>query len=53
MGFPLLGPQLPTATHAVSDVHDTPNSELLFDLLGLGVVWTVQVAPFQTSARVL
>ena len=39
----------PTAVHAVADVHDTPNSMVSPTF---GVLWIVQVVPFQRSARV-
>jgi hypothetical protein len=42
----------PTAVHAVLEVHDTPFSWLP-SKLGLGVLWIVQLVPFQTSANAL
>ena len=44
--------ELPTAVHAVEDVHETPDSELAAAPLGLGVESSIQVVPFQPSARV-
>jgi 1-acyl-sn-glycerol-3-phosphate acyltransferase len=32
-------------------MHETPDSELLVVPEGLGVDWTIQLVPFQTSAR--
>jgi len=43
--LPMLGPDSPTAVHAVADVHETA-----FRLPPLGVVWVVQVLPSQRSA---
>jgi hypothetical protein len=40
---------VPTAVHAVADVHDTPLSALK---LRAGVSWIVQLTPFQRSASV-
>src|SRR5271155_297329 len=45
-------PALPTAVHEVADQHDTPNRVLPGSLAGLGVGWTLQLWPFQCSARV-
>jgi hypothetical protein len=42
----------PTAVHAVADGHDTPPRTLLVAPAGLGVVWIVQLVPFQASANV-
>ena len=42
----------PTAVHAVVEVHDTPARVAVSNRLGLGVVWTDQVVPFQPSANV-
>jgi hypothetical protein len=41
--------ELPTAVHAVLDVHDTPESGAPD---GLGVVWIDQLVPFHCSASV-
>jgi hypothetical protein len=35
----------------VAEVQETPDSALMSAPLGLGVVWTVQVVPFHTSAK--
>ena len=43
----------PTAVHAVFALHDTPSNLAAVVPAGLGVVWTVQVAPFHRSASVL
>ena len=42
----------PTASHDDADLHETSLSWLAVAPLGLGVLWTDQVPPFQTSARV-
>ena len=42
----------PTAVHAVLDVHDTDERELVLAPLGAEVGSIVHVAPFQTSAKV-
>src|SRR5205807_1475484 len=43
----------PTAVHAVAALHDTPVSDALTVPVGSGVVWTVQLVPFQRSATTL
>jgi len=47
---PTLFVSLPTAVHAVADVHDTADREL--PPVGLGVGSITHVAPFQASASV-
>ena len=42
----------PTAVHAVPAVHDTPFTPLSGTPAGLGVLWSVQLVPFQASASV-
>ena len=42
----------PTPVHAVDEVHETPSSPLPVDPPGSGVLWTLQLAPSHTSARV-
>ncbi len=42
----------PTAVHAVAEGQDTALSTPSLAPVGLGVVWTDQLVPFQTSARV-
>ena len=42
----------PTASHDDADLHETSLSWLAVAPLGLGVLWTDQVPPFQTLARV-
>ena len=42
----------PTAVQVPSAVQDTPDSRLRVAPAGLGVVWIVQLLPFQRSARV-
>ena len=42
----------PTAVHAVFEVHDTPYRKLSGALVALGVLWIVQLLPFQRSASV-
>jgi hypothetical protein len=44
--------EYPTAVHAVTEVHDTPEREPLSDPVGLGVGSIAHVCPFQTSADV-
>jgi hypothetical protein len=51
-GVPVLSVLFPTAVHAVAEMHDTPDSLLACAPLGLGVVWIVQLVPFQRSASV-
>ena len=41
----------PTAVHAVLDMHDTPLSPPALAPAGRRVRWTVQLAPFQRTAR--
>src|SRR5205085_1258889 len=44
---------MPTAVQALLDVHDTPPLRTLAVApAGLGVLWIVQLLPFQTSASV-
>jgi hypothetical protein len=43
---------VPTAVHALAELHDTAERELSRDPFGLGVGSIVHVLPFQTSARV-
>jgi hypothetical protein len=45
--------ELPTASQAVEDVHDTPFRKLLAAPLGFGVVSSVHALPFQPSAIVV
>jgi hypothetical protein len=45
-------PWLPMAVHALAELHDTPDSRLDGAPAGLGVVWTLQLDPFQRSANV-
>ena len=49
---PLAAVQLPTAKHAMLDVHDTPAKEAETAAGGFGEVWTTQRVPFQRSASV-
>ena len=42
----------PTAVHALFDVHDTPFREFPGALVAFGVLWIVQLVPFQRSASV-
>lgn len=42
----------PTATQSVPDVHETDDKAALLAPTGVGVDWTVQLAPFPTSASV-
>ena len=42
---------LPTAVHALAEVHDTPDSTAFVAPDGFGVVWTVHFVPFQSSAK--
>ena len=44
--------ELPTAMHALADVHDTALRLLWLVPAGLGVGWTVHWTPFHSSARV-
>jgi hypothetical protein len=48
---PVLLTKLPTASHAVAVLHETPENELAFAPAGTGVDWMTQVIPFQCSAR--
>jgi hypothetical protein len=41
---------LPTAMHAVADVHETPVRKLFGTPAGAGIVWTLQLVPFHRSA---
>ena len=51
-GVPLESLYVPTAMHAVEDVHQTPDSWLEVAPDGFGVDCTVQSVPFQASANV-
>jgi hypothetical protein len=44
-------PSLPTATHALAEAHDTPESALNVAPDGVGVDWIDHVLPFHASAR--
>jgi hypothetical protein len=43
----------PTAVQAVAALHDTPPSVASVAPDGIGVLWIVQLLPFQPSARAL
>jgi hypothetical protein len=51
-GPPRVVKKYPTAVHAEVEVHDTPASPLLNAPLGLRVVWSDQLVPFERSANV-
>jgi hypothetical protein len=43
---------LPTAVHALAELHDTPDNWLDRAPVGLGVAWTCQLLPSHRSANV-
>jgi hypothetical protein len=42
--------ELPTAVHALGEVHDTPSSTAAIAPVGLGARWIVHFVPFHLSA---
>jgi hypothetical protein len=49
---PALLTEYPTAVQAPLAIHDTPCRVLVWAPVGSGVLWIVQLLPFQTSASV-
>jgi len=43
--------ELPTASHAPAEGHETPRSPLPIEPIGLGVLSMRQLVPFQASAK--